>query len=250
MKCVHHPDIDATTKCLSCGVPICEICRVESKNEDYCKKCIVDKVEGAIKNERAPILAAALSFVIGGAGQLYNGQIGKGILIFFTSWLLIPWIYGVFDAYNTAKKINEGTVELKPQTGCLPAVAVVVLLLFLMVPIVGLMAAIAVPNFVKARHAAMRGAGSGGTIKIDIDKFKVETTTATDEPKPKKEDGGSHLDKIIQLNKRVVYKIYMKNSHVFEASIDKETPDSYIFRIGNGTFQVSKDDIEEIRTLE
>lgn len=57
-----------------------------------------------------------------GLGQIYNGEIGKGILlmiVYFVSALLIfviigfittpiLWIYGVYDAYNSAQKINSG----------------------------------------------------------------------------------------------------------------------------------------------
>jgi len=43
------------------------------------------------KKKRIPIIAAALSLVAPGLGQLYNGQILKGI-IFFLAFLLIPTI--------------------------------------------------------------------------------------------------------------------------------------------------------------
>jgi len=62
-----------------------------------------------------------LSFLISGLGQIYNGQIGKGILfiiLYAISWALmfvvigfitipILWIWGMVDANNSAKKINE-----------------------------------------------------------------------------------------------------------------------------------------------
>lgn len=63
-----------------------------------------------------------LSFLIVGVGQMYNGQIGKGILLLigaivsgllffvvigFFTWFII-WLYSIFDAYNTANKINSG----------------------------------------------------------------------------------------------------------------------------------------------
>ena len=61
-----------------------------------------------------------LSFFYTGLGQIYNGQIGKGILlliIYGASWLAmavligfittpILWIYGMYDAYKTAERIN------------------------------------------------------------------------------------------------------------------------------------------------
>jgi len=66
-------------------------------------------------------LAAVLSFFFAGLGQIYNGQIGKGILFIiiqainvflwsvFIGFITYPifWIWGMVDAYKTANKINE-----------------------------------------------------------------------------------------------------------------------------------------------
>ena len=106
MKCVNHLDKEAVAVCNHCGKSICSDCQVELKRESYCKDCLEIKLGQEKKEERSPALAAILSFVIGGLGQIYNGQIGKGILILFTSWLIIPWIIGIVDAYKTANKIN------------------------------------------------------------------------------------------------------------------------------------------------
>ena len=72
-----------------------------------------------------PGLAAVLSFFYMGLGQIYNGQIAKGILfivaytiswLFIASILLLPigivttpalFIYGMYDAYKSAEKINR-----------------------------------------------------------------------------------------------------------------------------------------------
>jgi len=68
-----------------------------------------------------PGLAAVLSFFYMGLGQIYNGEIAKGIMfiIFYAiSWLLmfiligfittpIMWIYGMWDAYSSAERINR-----------------------------------------------------------------------------------------------------------------------------------------------
>ena len=68
-----------------------------------------------------PGFAAGLSFFIPGLGQIYNGQIMKGILfiilasvfgfltIVLIGYVLYPlfWIYNIYDAYNTAREINE-----------------------------------------------------------------------------------------------------------------------------------------------
>ena len=69
---------------------------------------------------RNPLIAGILSLLIPGLGQIYNGEIGKGIgliIAHFISLLLmfviigfittpILWIYGMVDAYQTAEKIN------------------------------------------------------------------------------------------------------------------------------------------------
>jgi len=69
-----------------------------------------------------PGIAAVLSFLFTGLGQIYNGQLRKGLLfmvIGFINLLLtfvligfvtapIWWIYNVYDAYSVADKINKG----------------------------------------------------------------------------------------------------------------------------------------------
>jgi len=68
-----------------------------------------------------PTTAIILSFFIAGLGQLYNGEIAKGIILmilYFISWALmfavigfittpILWIWGMVDANKSAKKVNE-----------------------------------------------------------------------------------------------------------------------------------------------
>jgi TM2 domain-containing membrane protein YozV len=77
-----------------------------------------DQVPKFYKN---PTTATILSFFIMGLGQIYNGQIGKGILFivmyavsvalmyvivgFVTTPIL--WIWGMVDANRSAKRINE-----------------------------------------------------------------------------------------------------------------------------------------------
>jgi TM2 domain-containing membrane protein YozV len=70
---------------------------------------------------RNPILAAVLSLIVAGLGQIYNGQIGKGVIfiilqlingaltVVLIGWLLMPIVglWAVIDAYLTAKRTNE-----------------------------------------------------------------------------------------------------------------------------------------------
>lgn len=65
-------------------------------------------------------LAAVLSFFINGLGQIYNGQILKGLIIIVVQiingaltliligWipLAIIWVWAIYDAYSVANKIN------------------------------------------------------------------------------------------------------------------------------------------------
>ena len=66
-------------------------------------------------------LAAVLSFFWTGVGQIYNGQILKGLILILVqvvnSLLMfvligfitypIVWIWGMYDAYKTAEKYNS-----------------------------------------------------------------------------------------------------------------------------------------------
>jgi len=68
-----------------------------------------------------PSIASVLSFFFMGLGQIYNGQIGKGVLfiilyaisvmlIFVVIGLIttpVLWVWGIVDANRSAKAINE-----------------------------------------------------------------------------------------------------------------------------------------------
>jgi len=68
-----------------------------------------------------PSIAVLLSFFFAGLGQLYNGQIGKGILFLVVysvsvalCWVIVGyvttpilWIWGMVDANKSAHKINS-----------------------------------------------------------------------------------------------------------------------------------------------
>ncbi|MEJ2625738.1 MAG: GYF domain-containing protein [Pseudolabrys sp.] len=62
---------------------------------------------------KSPGIALLLSLLICGVGQMYNGQVGKGILMLvgcILAWFIllgwIVWIWSMVDAYQTAKKMN------------------------------------------------------------------------------------------------------------------------------------------------
>lgn len=68
-----------------------------------------------------PGIAAVLSFFWTGVGQIYNGQLTKGIILVVVQminsllmWVLIGfvtfpivWIWGIWDAYKTAERLNR-----------------------------------------------------------------------------------------------------------------------------------------------
>ena len=71
-------------------------------------------------SQKSSGVAAVLSALINGLGQIYNGQILKGIFIILLQvingaltiiligyvFLPIVWLYAVIDAYRSAEKIN------------------------------------------------------------------------------------------------------------------------------------------------
>ncbi|MBP1928900.1 TM2 domain-containing membrane protein YozV [Methanolinea mesophila] len=74
------------------------------------------------EQKKNPVIALILSIIVTGLGQVYNDQLGKGILYFVIALIcgllifvligiiLLPiwWIVGIVDAYKTAELINQG----------------------------------------------------------------------------------------------------------------------------------------------
>ena len=83
-------------------------------------RCIKLVNGGHSKN---PVIAAILSFFIPGMGQVYNGQgFVKGLMYMIATLigymvLIIPgmiiWLYGIYNAYSGAKKINANLLPYK-----------------------------------------------------------------------------------------------------------------------------------------
>ena len=114
-----------TAFCRACGSKILAAAEV-------CPECGVGQRGSGAHEEKNAALAALLSFVLAGAGQLYNGDVTKGIvlivaeltlimLITVTIWLFVGivfvpfwlaiWGYAVWDAWDKAEKINRGEYE-------------------------------------------------------------------------------------------------------------------------------------------
>jgi len=52
-------------------------------------------------------LTTLIAVFIPGGGQIYLSQYLKGVLILLFSWLVIPWLYGIYDAHMSASKYNN-----------------------------------------------------------------------------------------------------------------------------------------------
>lgn len=86
--------------------------------EEESEKVIQNKIP-----QKSPVVALILSLILSGLGQFYNGQYVKGILLLFAELVgflifiipgLIVWVFGMYDAYTSAVKINaemEKTLE-------------------------------------------------------------------------------------------------------------------------------------------
>ena len=118
------------------GAKFCKECGIEVIQEEvntetkFCPECgsptpgnsQAKNTPVVVNASKSPGLAAILSFFIVGLGQIYIGLTKKGILLFigavisgflmliligWITWLLI-WGYGIYDAYNSAEKMNQG----------------------------------------------------------------------------------------------------------------------------------------------
>jgi TM2 domain-containing membrane protein YozV len=113
--------------CESCGAPLKE-------GDKFCEQCgaAVGTVQPAAapaappappaQKEKNPLISLLLSFFFPGLGSVYNGDTVKGVAIYIGTIIgmflfivpgVIVWIYGMYDAYTTAKKMNEGLIPYK-----------------------------------------------------------------------------------------------------------------------------------------
>ena len=108
---------EETKFCHNCGAEI-------DAKALTCPECGVLQQDKSMsgRGEKNSGLAAILSFFFTVLGQMYNGQIAKGILLIIvqiTNLFLmlvavgfitypIVRIYGIWDAYTTSEKINAG----------------------------------------------------------------------------------------------------------------------------------------------
>lgn len=143
-KCYVHSETDSIGVCTRCGKNVCSGCSMELDGKLVCKTCAEGMIRssqappqaqpyvaqpGGIVKYKEPLLSAILSLFIPGLGQIYNGQVMKGIIIlalYVGLWavsgvlmfvligfctMLLPvvlWLYAIYDGYVVAGKINRG----------------------------------------------------------------------------------------------------------------------------------------------
>lgn len=119
--------------CPTCGKPL------QYENAEICPACGVRIQAPPVVSPqeiRSPVLAGILSFLFTGWGQWYNGKTYDGLKLFAAFWalyivmiifivganiapvlailallvllaMLMVWIYGMYEAYMTAERINK-----------------------------------------------------------------------------------------------------------------------------------------------
>ena len=117
--------VNETRFCANCGFEM-------PKSTKFCPECgtstegvpqVVNNTNNSVVNsDKSPGLAALLSFLIIGLGQVYLGLTKKGIILFIAAvisgflmlivigWItwLIVWGYAIYDAYNSGEKMRNG----------------------------------------------------------------------------------------------------------------------------------------------
>ncbi len=97
----------------------CSNCGAKLKPEaDVCLKCgkSVGKSGRKGQSNKDPGIAALMSFIIPGAGQIYCGRIGRGLAFLFGTALglvllvipgLLIYLFNIYDAYRLAQNAEK-----------------------------------------------------------------------------------------------------------------------------------------------
>lgn len=136
--------VEGAKFCKNCGSEIvvektnkadtkfCSNCGFEMpKATKFCPECgtatamkppVLNTTTIVVRRDKSSALAALLSFLIIGLGQVYLGLTKKGIILFvlaiisgvlmliiigWITWLLV-WGYAIYDAYNSCEKMKRG----------------------------------------------------------------------------------------------------------------------------------------------
>jgi len=124
------------TYCTNCGKAVeetasfCQNCGKSTKTKESFTSKMETEAEKFMAN-KDPFIAAILSFILPGLGQLYNGNFKNSLIFqaaYIVSWILgsmIPFfliiplgvlIISIYDAYTETEKIRNGTEPLKNAT--------------------------------------------------------------------------------------------------------------------------------------
>ena len=116
----------------------CKKCGTDAGDSDYCPNC-GEPMNGGVRptgsqenlntavmmNQKSEALALILSLIIPRVGEMYDGKIGKGVVILLLAivssvlmfvligFILYPivWIYSMIDSYNLAKQYNAQLLQ-------------------------------------------------------------------------------------------------------------------------------------------
>ena len=69
----------------------------------------------AVADAHSPGLAGLLGLVLPGMGQVYNGERERAVWFAIGAVLIVPWVWGVFDAVAVARTIKSGAAR-RPDT--------------------------------------------------------------------------------------------------------------------------------------
>jgi TM2 domain-containing membrane protein YozV len=136
--------------------PVCPHCGFVSNDEAprFCSACGA-RMDGVtpppVPEQKSLATAGLCSSFLPGLGQVYNGDTGKGFLLFILAFAglvlfivpgLVVWLYAMYDAYAVAGRMNAGTIPYRPANTLhlaafiLSAVVVVVIALFVIIALV------------------------------------------------------------------------------------------------------------------
>jgi hypothetical protein len=101
-RCEYHHRTPAVAACALCGKAVCGVCVRTVNAATLCTGCAVGR-----ETQKA-WLAAVFGLLLPGAGQVYNGDIGKAVAVFVLGPLVVPWLWGVYDAAAGAEAIARG----------------------------------------------------------------------------------------------------------------------------------------------
>ncbi len=139
MKCFVHSTNAAIGTCVRCGKGVCRLCSIVARDQLLCRVCaetlLIDRSATKFESElrlRDPASSAAMSLLHAGLGQLYNGDIKKGLALFAGNFVLevvnavlgvvrfwvlmlmlimfvwLPiYVYSIWGAYRSASNYNK-----------------------------------------------------------------------------------------------------------------------------------------------